>query len=183
MEKLRKLTQMTEHPEQYTEEEWQEVFGGETVGQEQIDRAWQHFEAKHLHRPSRLILKMAASFVGILLLSGIAVAALLYTRQAPPLPTEIVKPEARVERQAVPAPASSIQEPHTVVFEDAELQQIIDSLTFYYKVKPGYRRESARRLRLYYEWNQRNSIGQTVDEMSHFSRFGISLKGDSIIIE
>ena len=50
-------------------------------------------------------------------------------------------------------------------------------------MKPGYRRESARRLRLYYEWNQRNSIGQTVDEMSHFSRFGISLKGDSIIIE
>lgn len=174
---------MTEHPEQYTDEEWQEVFGGKTVSQEQIDQEWQHFEAEHLHRPSRLFLKIAASFVGILLLSGIAVAAILYTRQASPSPTGIAKPEARVERQAVPASASSVQEPHTVVFEDAELQQIVDSLALYYKVKPGYRRESVRYLRIYYEWNQRNSIGQTVSEISHFDHIDISLKGDSIIME
>ena len=66
MEKLRKLTQMTEHPEQYSDEEWQEIFGGETVSDEQVETEWKRFEQQHFPRHNRQWLKMAASFIGIL---------------------------------------------------------------------------------------------------------------------
>ena len=65
MEKLRKLTQMTEHPEQYSDEEWQEIFGGETVSDEQVETEWKRFEQQHFPRHNRQWLKMAASFIGI----------------------------------------------------------------------------------------------------------------------
>ena len=76
MEKLRKLTQMTEHPEQYSDEEWQEIFGGETVSDEQVETEWKRFEQQHFPRHNRQWLKMAASFIGILMLSGIAYATI-----------------------------------------------------------------------------------------------------------
>ena len=128
MEKLRKLTQMAEHPEQYSDKEWQEIFEGETISQEQIDLAWQRFEKEHPHRPNRSILKRAASFVGILLLSGIAVAAILHTTKPETPVTETTKTEVRTDNETSPATTASVQEPHTVIFENTELQQIIDSL-------------------------------------------------------
>ena len=183
MEKLRKLAQMAEHPERFTDEEWQEVFEGETVSQEQIDQAWQRFEKRHPRRPNRSILKIAASFIGILLLSGIAVAAILHTTKPEAPVTETTKTEVRTDNETSPATTASVQEPHTVIFENTELQQIIDSLAIYYKVKPYYRRESSRQLRLYYEWDQHNSIAEITELLNNFEQVSISLKGDSIIIE
>ena len=181
MEKLKKLTQMTEHPEQYSDKEWQEVFEGETISQEQIEQAWQRFEKEHPRRPNRSILKIAASFIGILLLSGIAVAAILHTTKPEQLVTDTTKTEVRVYNEATPA--ASVQKPHIVIFEDTELQQIVDSLAIYYKVKPCYHRDSARKLRLYYEWDQHNSIAEIANLLNNFEQVSISLKGDSIIIE
>jgi hypothetical protein len=183
MEKLRKLTQMTEHPEQYSDKEWQEVFEGETISQEQIDQAWQRFEKEHPRRPNRSILKIAASFIGILLLSGIAVAAILHTTKPDVYVTETTKTEVRADNETSPATTTSAQEPHTVIFENTELQQIVDSLAIYYKVKPYYRRESSRQLRLYYEWDQHNSISEITSLLNNFEQVCISLRGDSIIIE
>ena len=183
MEKLRKLTQMTEHPEQYTDKEWQKIFEGETVSQEEIDQAWQRFEKEHSRRSNRPILKIAASFIGILLLSGIAVAAILHTTKPEAPVTETTKTEVRADNKTAPAVTASVQEPHTVIFENTELQQIIDSLAIYYKVKPYYRRESSRQLRLYYEWDQHNSIAEITELLNNFEQVSISLKGDSIIIE
>lgn len=183
MEKLRKLTQMTEHPELYSDKEWQEVFEGETVSDEQIEQAWQRFEKEHPRRPNRSFLKIAASFIGILLLSGIAVAAILQTRQKESPIAEIIKPKVEADHKTLPASTSHVQEPHTVVFENAELQQIVDSLAIYYKVKPAYRRDYVRQLRLYYEWDQHNSIAEITNLLNNFEQVSISLKGDSIIIE
>ena len=78
MERLKKLTEMTEHPDRYSDEEWQEVFGGETVGKEETDEAWKRFASKHFpaeEEPQQTsmqskspLLKMAATFAGILII-------------------------------------------------------------------------------------------------------------------
>ena len=70
-----------------------------------------------------------------------------------------------------------------VTFEDAELQQIIDSLSAYYSVKPVFHQQQARHLRLYYEWDQHSSINEVVSEINHFDHINITLQGDSIIIK
>ena len=185
MEKLRKLTQMTEHPEQYSDEEWKEVFDGNTVSEEQVEAEWKRFEQQHYPQHNRQWLKIAASFIGILMLSGIALAAVhLISSQhdddgdVAKAPSTVVTTQGNGE--AEPETGAS---PHTVVFENAELQQIVDSLTYYYNIKPVYRYDAARHLRLYYEWDQHNSIDDIASQISHFDHVSISMKGDSIIIE
>lgn len=185
MERLRKLTQMTEHPEQYNDEEWKEIFDGQTVSDEQVEAEWKRFEQQHYPQHNRQWLKIAASFVGILMLSGIALAAV-----------HLANSQHNDEDDAVEAPSTAVTtqgngksgpvtgaKPHTVVFENAELQQIVDSLTYYYNIKPVFRHDATRQLRLYYEWDQRNSIDDIASQISHFDHVSISLKGDSIIIE
>lgn len=183
MEKLRKLTQMTEHPEQYSAEEWQEIFDGETVSDEQVEAEWERFEQQHFAHPRSQWLKIAASFIGVLILSGIALAAVQlvgshHDDDDSSTMTTTVSTQGSGEVQ----PEMGVR-PHTVVFENAELQQIVDSLTYYYKIKPVYRYDAARHLRLYYEWDQRNSIDDVASQISQFERVSFSLKGDSIIIE
>ena len=185
MEKLRKLTQMTEHPEQYNDEEWQEVFGDETVDEEQVEEAWRAFEAKHLKPQPTRLWRVAATFIGVLMLSGIALAAWIAYPKASPSPSEREDVEI-LDNAASDDPTSSPSEgrEETIrVFEDAELRQIVDSLSVYYKVKPGFRHDAVSHLRLYYEWDQRHSLGRVVSELNHFDRVSIHLKGDSIIIE
>lgn len=77
MERLKKLAQMTEHPDRYSDEEWQEVFCGETIGKEETDEAWNRFASKHFpaeEEPQQKsmqrktpLLKIAATFAGILI--------------------------------------------------------------------------------------------------------------------
>lgn len=71
----------------------------------------------------------------------------------------------------------------TVTFEDAELQQIADSLSAFYNVTPVFLQQQMRHLRLFYEWNQRSNISEVVSEINHFDHINITLQGDSIIIK
>ncbi len=186
MEKLRKLTQMTEHPEQYSDEEWQEIFGGETIDEEQVEEAWRAFETKHLKPQPTRIWRIAATFIGVLMLSGIALAAVHFIRNShSDAEGEDITPtqEVRMANQHEQPEEETKTTARTLVFEDAELRQIVDSLSIYYKVKPCFRRNAVGHLRLYYEWDQHHSLSRVVSELNHFDRVSIHLKGDSIIIE
>ena len=194
MERLKKLAQMTEHPDRYSDEEWQEVFGGETVGKEETDEAWKRFASKHFpteEEPQQTsmqskspLLKMAAAFAGILIISGLAFAAIMISHhdageQAPQ--TERTSPTE--QKQTVEEKEEKRAAMRTVTFEDAELQQIADSLSAFYNVTPVFLQQQMRHLRLYYEWDQRSNISEVVSEINHFDHINITLQGDSIIIK
>ena len=122
---------MTEHPERYSEEEWQEIFNGETVSEEETESAWKQFKSAHfndleesqqasVHKMPTLF-KMAAMFIGILLISGIAVAAIVKSlnsdndeeeKKIPTTEARVATPEQQsTEETGTPA--------RTVGFEDA----------------------------------------------------------------
>ena len=194
MERLKKLTEMTEHPDRYSDEEWQEVFGGETVGKEETDEAWKRFASKHFpaeEEPQQTsmqskspLLKMAATFAGILIISGLAFAAIMMSHQnAAEQTPQTVQTTPTEQKQALEEKDEKRADMHIVTFEDAELQQIIDSLSAYYSVKPVFHQQQARHLRLYYEWDQHSSINEVVSEINHFDHINITLQGDSIIIK
>lgn len=194
MERLKKLTEMTEHPDRYSDEEWQEVFGGETVGKEETDEAWKRFATKHFpaeEEPQQTsmqskspLLKMAAAFAGILIISGLAFAAIMMSHQnAAEQAPQAVETTPTEQKQALEEKDEKRADMRIVTFEDAELQQIIDSLSAYYSVKPVFHQQQARHLRLYYEWDQHSSINEVVSEINHFDHINITLQGDSIIIK
>lgn len=194
MERLKKLTEMTEHPDRYSDEEWQEVFGGETVGKEETDEAWKRFALKHFpaeEEPQQTsmqskspLLKMAAAFAGILIISGLAFAAIMMSHhdageQAP----QTARTSPTEQKQTVEEKEEKRAAMRTVTFEDAELQQIADSLSVFYNVTPVFLQQQMRHLRLYYEWDQRSNISEVVSEINHFDHINITLQGDSIIIK
>lgn len=229
MDKLKRLILMTQHPERYTDEQWREVFDGETLADEQIEAEWQQFEQSHfpasnsqqpasttLHRamstgeeqaksisekaPAQQndasffarhssLMKVAASLIGILMLSGITLAAIhiVRTAQQPTASAQQSTPTVQHPTSDILPNDSSLYTHHsplqTIVFEDAELQQIADSLATFYRVSPAFRNASTRHLRLFYEWDQQARIGEIINELNHFDHVSISLKGDSIIFE
>ena len=159
MERLKKLTEMTEHPDRYSDEEWQEVFGGETVGKEETDEAWK-------------------------IISGLAFAAIMMSHHdAGEQALQTARTSPTEQKQTVEEKEEKRAEMRIVTFENAELQQIIDSLSGYYSVKPDFHQQQARHLRLYYEWDQHSSISEVVSEINHFDHINIILQGDSIIIK
>lgn len=194
MERLKKLAQMTEHPDRYSDEEWQEVFCGETIGKEETDEAWNRFASKHFpaeEEPQQKsmqrktpLLKIAATFAGILIISGLAFAAIMMSHHdAVEQTPQTVQTTPTEQKQTLKEKEEKRAEMRIVTFEDAELQQIIDSLSGYYSVKPDFHQQQARHLRLYYEWDQHSSISEVVSEINHFDHINIILQGDSIIIK
>ena len=194
MERLKKLAQMTEHPDRYSDEEWKEVFCGETIGKEETDEAWNRFASKHFpaeEEPQQKsmqrktpLLKIAATFAGILIISGLAFAAIMISHQnAAEQAPQAVETTPTEQKQALEEKDEKRADMRIVTFEDAELQQIIDSLSGYYSVKPDFHQQQARHLRLYYEWDQHSSINEVVSEINHFDHINITLQGDSIIIK
>jgi hypothetical protein len=194
MERLKKLAQMTEHPDRYSDEEWKEVFCGETIGKEETDEAWNRFASKHFpaeEEPQQKsmqrktpLLKIAATFAGILIISGLAFAAIKMSHhdaveQAP----QTARTSPTEQKQTVEEKEEKRAAMRTVTFEDAELQQIADSLSVFYNVTPVFLQQQMRHLRLYYEWDQRSNISEVVSEINHFDHINITLQGDSIIIK
>ena len=96
-EKIERLLDMTEHPEHYTEEEMQKILADKETREYydliiktddaytkcpdvDVDKALQEFETKHSrHFP---LAKIAAIFIGILLVSGITYAAIVFNRNS-----------------------------------------------------------------------------------------------------
>ena len=101
MNKTDLLLQMMEQPHRYTADQWQEILADdecrelytlmsktqsavdaaradEEITDEMIDAEWQRFTQTHLtdEKPERSWLKIAATFISILMMSGIAFAAI-----------------------------------------------------------------------------------------------------------
>ena len=91
-EKIERLLDMIEHPEHYTEEEMQKILADKETREYydliikaddaytkrhdiDVDKALKEFETKHLHHLSWS--KIAAVFIGILLVSGVTYAAIV----------------------------------------------------------------------------------------------------------
>ena len=64
------------HPEEYSEEELDQMLEDVDASVPDVEEAWRHFEEEHVVKRQRgSWLKIAAMFVGVLMLSGIAYAA------------------------------------------------------------------------------------------------------------
>ena len=186
MKDIEKLLRMTERPQDYSDEELQQLLSNPEMQDyyELMIKAEAGF-AQMKQKENRgirftMFLKIAAIFVGVLLLSGIAYAAYHYAvkgdSQAPTQEVRITKsPQQVVESQ---------QEPDAVrTFENAELQQILQELSDYYHVGVEFRNEQARHIRLYTKWDTTASLSQIVERLNGFEKVNIQLTNNQMIAE
>ena len=210
MKDIEQLLKMTERPQDYTDEELQKLMSdpemreyyelmvsaeaGFALRKEKNHGDRSSDSAGQNHGPVPMILPMilslgnrfmriAAMFIVVLMLSGIAFAAyrLVAGRddKSPIQEVQTANPtqQAGTLQQAQTNPAS------IRTFENAELQQILKELSDYYHVSVEYRNEQSRHIRLYTKWDTTAPLQQIIELLNGFEKVSVRLIDNQIIAE
>ena len=154
-----------------------------------IDEEWTKFEAEHFGGEQRKVrppfLKIAALFIGVLMLSGITYAAVHIISSSQE--TQRPKTEAIVNTKPQKASYEQAEQDSTlqksIVYEDAELVTILDDIATYYEVEPVYKKETSKHIRFYFTWDKKQSLDTIIDTFNKFERIHITRYDKILIIE
>ncbi len=212
MDKITQVIDMMEHPERYSEAQISEILQDEECRQTyltmmemrmafdkeamdknmNIDQEWQRFAVKHIHAKGSSWRKIAASLVGVLMLSGIALAT-IHTfsshRQSENVVVSDTTMAEMTPRDTATKVIGKVEQPvakkETIhkTFDNVTMEAMLGEMARYYGVKLVFRNEEAKQLRFYYEWNSENSLQQVVDELNNSQQMNISLNEDELVIE
>ena len=210
MKKTDQLLLMMEHPHDYTAEEWQQILQNEecrelymlmaktrsalvsdgNISDEVIDAAWERLNAiPDVSSPAHSLVlhKMAASFIGLLLISGIAFAAFHFIQQRhhtdvqQTTDTVVTANTLRDTRQAsLPEDSVSVQ---PLVFDNVTLDSIARNLAGYYQLDLEILNEQTSQLRFYFVWNQADGIEETVEKLNMFEQVSMTVEDGKLMIK
>lgn len=215
MDKIEELMKMMEHPEQYPDEKWKDILRDEecriyynlmskvdsvvndpTVSDKDIDEEWHKLEIQHYAlKKNRIVLwhKIAAAFLGFVLISSFAIAAIRggwfrhtpapQIAHAPSAIRTIDTIKVKSHTSAKETLAGKTDKPVIRQYEDDTLENILDEMSNYYQVKIEYENTDARRLRLFFKWDQSYRIDEIVDQLNNFQQFHISLENKTLVVE
>ena len=175
------------HPEDYTDEQLDQMLDKTDVKVPDIEEAWEKFRGEREEvRSKRLpLLKIAAMFVGVLMLSGIAYAAVHIIRSHE---AEVESQEAVVSTNTqhlspnTQAPADSMAM-KPVVYEDAELATILNEIATFHQCEVVYKSEASKHIRLYFTWDQKATIDDIIGTFNKFERIHITRDNKKLIVE
>ena len=154
-----------------------------------IDEEWQKFEAQHFapKHKSWGWMQIAAAFVGVLMLSGIAYAAISIVHrghadevETPVEQTIAAKPSQEIHETPVAGQKESADSIR--IFTDMPLDELVGELATYYNKVADIRDAKAHDVRLYYKWNRNNRPEDVVGELNHFDHVNLSIEDDKLIV-
>ena len=208
-ENIHQLLEMLDNPDAYTEQEIQDIINRDEDTHEtyrlmveakrssrhrqankpvDVDTAWQKFN--QIHQPKRHGLgwmKIAASFIGILLVSGIALAAiqiLRHVQQQTPKTEEVIKtPKTDNIIPTDTLTTDTIAAPKPVIYDNIPLEKMLPEIAAHYDVKVTFVNDESRQLRFRFVWNPQQGIDQVVSDLNQFERLTVTLKDNEITVE
>lgn len=195
-EKLQRLLEMQDHPECYTEEEIRQQMADEECRQlyEQMVRATdvifsEKVTAKETTAiaPQRRWIQVAAAFIGVLMLSGIAYAAIHIisnvgvNMKSQPQETQVLSQQPQRPTQSIEEITDSI--PQTRIFENVPLDEVASELALYYNKVVDIQNAQAHDLRLYYKWERKDELESIVSDLNHFDHVNLVLEDDKLIVK
>ena len=195
------------HPENYTDEQLDQMLDETDIPVPDANEEWEKLRGERRSAKGRLLpkgrkkeesgkrkvesgkrlqlLKIAAMFIGVLMLSGIAYAAVHVIRSQ----------EARVgSQEAVVSTNTQHLSPNTqmpadstamkpIVYEDAELATILNEIATFYQCEVVYKTEASKHIRLYFTWNKKVTIYDIIDPFNKFERIHITRDNKKLIVE
>lgn len=129
--------------------------------------------------------KVAAVFIGLLMLSGIAYAAIqqiIKIERKPEVTILERKPDVRKVKDVyglAVAPTKSAP----VLYNNVELQQIMQYLSDGYNVNIVFKNDSVRIIRFYLQWEADDTLQEIIERINHFKKVNLTLAEETIIIE
>ncbi len=209
-EKRLMLFDMQEHPEKYTDEQMEHLLADEEVKEflrdlamarmagkkatpkkVDVDKAWKEFS----NGSYRNRMKIAASIVGIIFLSGVALAAVQNGWLNFSTSDKVVDNKAMAE-QIVPSntlandslkamtvePTDSL-DMKPVVFDNAELGTILMQMADFYHVKVKYINANTQHVRLFFNWNKTKTLEQNLELLNAFDRIQIEYADGTLMVK
>ena len=209
-EKLQRLLEMQDHPERYTEEEIRQQMADEECRQlyEQMvrgaDAVFAEAEVADATNGSsdhpvlrttfllrrgkqRRWIQVAAAFIGVLMLSGIAYAAIHIisnvggNMKSQPQETQVLSQQPQRPTQSIEEITDSI--PQTRIFENVPLDEVASELALYYNKVVDIQNAQAHDLRLYYKWERKDELESIVSDLNHFDHVNLVLEDDKLIVK
>ena len=164
-----------------------QMYTEETDTSEIVDEEWKKFEAKHFgpKRRSWGWMQIAASIIGVLMLSGISYAAISHLIMMDSKPKVAIterKPDVKKVKKTYGIEAAPTKQT-PVIYNNVELQQIMQYIADGYGVKVEYKNEATRTLRFYLQWEADDSLQEIIDKINHFEKVHLTLNEETIIIE
>ena len=133
--------------------------------------------------------KMAASFIGVLLVSGMAFAAIHIVRMVNSHKAETVqteqpasyKPSTALPTDTVKTDTTATMQP--VVFDNVPLEKMLPEIASYYDTEVSFRSEEARQLRFHFVWKREDGLGHAIEKLNRFESLNVRLEEGKIIVE
>ena len=222
-EKRLMLFDMQEHPEKYTDEQVERLLADEeaqeflrdlamarmagkkaTPKKVDVDKAWKEFSEKHNKAKSisngtntsyHNRMQIAASIIGIIFLSGIALAAVqngwlkfaaadnAADNKTTTEQTVKQKPSADDSLKAVTAEPNDSLDMKPVVFDNAELRTILTQMADFYHVKVRYDNTDTQHVRLFFNWNKTKTLEQNLAILNAFDRIQIEYAEGELVVK
>lgn len=206
---IRQLLEMLDNPEAYTEQEIQDIINRDEDTREtyrmmveakrssrqrqankpiDVDAAWQNFNQKiQPQQHSFGWMKIAASFIGVLLVSGIAFAAIQivrYTQQHTPKTEEVINtPKSANVTPADTLTTDTIATPQPIIYDNIPLEKMLPEIAAHYDAKVTFVNDEARQLRFYFMWHPQKGIEKVVSDLNQFERLNITLNDNQITVK
>ena len=222
-EKRLMLFDMQEHPEKYTDEQVEHLLADEEAQEflrdlamarmagrkavpkkVDVDKAWKEFSEKHNKAKSisngantsyHNRMQIAASIIGIIFLSGVALAAVqngwlkfavsdkVADNKTTIEQTVKQKPSADDSLKAVTAEPNDSLNMKPVVFDNAELGTILTQMTDFYHVKMRYDNADTQHVRLFFNWNKTKTLEQNLEILNAFDRIQIEYAEGELVVK
>lgn len=165
------------------EEEWAKFAANHFDGEDTMQRRTSAFSF------SSSFQKIAACFIGVLLVTGMAYATIHIVRHSAEKEQESVAQETRISTpeqeklsaDTVKADTTAVLQP--VVFDNVRLDEMLAQIAAYYRVETVFRNESARQLRFHFVWKHEEGIGRVIRKLDRFESLDIRLEDNRIIVE
>ena len=181
------------------------AFKNEELQAEELDveGEWEKFAADHygeedgegagftLFTHHSSLQKMAASFIGVLLVSGIAFAAIRIVRHVVGGDLKSPTQEVRISnppQPLSPLPADTVKTDTTttvepVVFDNVPLEKMLMEIAAYYHVEVSFLNDDARHLRFHFVWKREDGLGHAIEKLNRFESLTVRLDENKIIVE
>ena len=224
-EKRMMLFDMQEHPEKYTDEQMECLLADEEVKEffhelamarmagkkanpkeVDVDEAWKEFVQAH-HEDKMAIdagrakgtyrnrMKIAASIVGFIFLSGVALAAIhngwfgflaldqTSNNKAATEQTANSKQLANDSLKAITTEPKDSLDMKPVVFDNAELGTVLMQMADFYHVKVEYMNANTQHVRLFFNWNKTKTLEQNLELLNAFDRIQIEYADGGLMVK
>ena len=206
-EKIKMLLDMQDHPEQFSDEALEQMLNDAeahelmeataqlkcavindefTISEQDVEDEWKEFASKHFARQKQRFgwIKIAASVIGILFVTGLTFAAIHMIRHNTGIQEPLPK-EQSVRQQAVLADndqgeTTVLAEP--VVFNNVSLDSIAKDIAAWHHIDVDLQNEQASQLRFHFVWRPNDSLQDVIEKLNMFEHVDMAIEDGKLIV-